>query len=336
MAATIIDMTRDGREGSASRAALDRLTEVQLTDTYWVVTTNGVTDGAADAMMAGGLPRMGDPHPSVPRARVMGLHPTQVPGRIDYWKVAVTYGTEFLEDADVDIDFEMHRVPVEGGTSVVRGGSSSSSANAGPNGAPPAPGAGVVNGVLKWGTPITNSAGEAYVPVPEDDEAYLVIRISRNESVISLDNFKKYTNSLNWQQFLGGDTRQWLMMVRGRPIPNNTAKLWRVEYIVKFKKATWDVQQLDHGRYYRANPGAAPGAMGALIPFKNDEKNNVLGNLDGKGGALAADKPPVFNRFHRRETVDWNPLGLDQTIANFYSKNNAPPPGDPPIPKVAK
>lgn len=332
MAAVVTGTTRDGREGSASRSNFDLRDEVTLTDVYWVE-TNDANDNADVAMLAAGVPRLGDIHPRINSLRVSRVSAQNVSGRTDRWKVPVLYEQEPAEEPDVDIDFEIHRVPIVGGAQLIAG--PMGTATPAPAGGVPGAG-GALNwqGVANWGVPILNSAGEAFVPVPEDEEAYLVVKIARNEFVRSLNDIKKYNNSLNAKPFLGGAERTWLMMVRGRPITNSIQHRWRIEYVCKFNKLTWDVRLLDHGRYYRAVPGVPP--AGALIPFTDDHKDNVLGNLDGKGGALAAGLPPNWIRLVRKEVLDWTPLGLEATINSLYSPPAPGPKPDPLMKRAAR
>lgn len=310
MAAAVTGLTRDGNEGTFTRAPLELRPDLTLTDTYWVETTDGVNDRADIVMLAGGLPRMGDHHPRIPQLVVVSIVPHEVAGRRDRWRVEITYQPEFHELPDLWIGYDMHRVPVEGGT-LLNGSQNQPAGGAGINGG------GLVNGVLQWGTPVLNSAGEAFVPPPEGERAGLVVKLSRNEQIFDLDGFCKFNDSLNQNVFLGKQPRQWWLAREGRPIPNSLGRWWRMEYVMKFKKETWDIQKLDQGRYYRETPGVPP--AGALIPFKNNEGDNILGNLDGKGGALAAGQAPFWIRWCDKEVLDWSELELEQSIADFYS-----------------
>lgn len=313
MGATVVDITRDGREGSLRCDPLSRRIELELTDVYWVETTSGADNDQIDVMQANGLPRPGDPHPRVAGLIVTGITPSQVSGRTDRWRVAVHYEMEFHEEPDVDVDFELHRVPVEGATAVNRVALNQPSAADGGGGPVQ-----FAQNMLQWGTPVLNSAEEAFVPVPEDEEAYPVLRISRNELIFNLTDVWDYTNTLNKNPWLGKGPLQWWMMRRARPIPNSRAKWWRMDYLIKYSKVGWDLKLLDQGRYYRATPGIPPN--GAMIPFKNDEGDNILGNLDGRGGALAAGVGPTWLHFRRKEVVDWGVLQLEATIEAFYSQ----------------
>ena len=142
--------------------------------------------------------------------------------------------------------------------------------------------------------------------------AYMVLNVERNEEVKKIDDLTKYVNSLNKGNFMGFAEKTWHMMVRGRPIPNHRDKLWRVSYAIRYNARGWDLRLLDHGRY-------SLDANKSKIPFKNDEGDNVLGNLDGFGGALAAGKPPKFRQFVRKPVVAWGPLRIPRTIEKFYS-----------------
>ena len=159
MAATVTGATRDGREGSASRSNFDLRDEVTLTDVYWVE-TNDANDNADVAMLAAGVPRLGDIHPRINSLRVSRVSAQNVSGRTDRWKVPVLYEQEPAEEPDVDIDFEIHRVPIVGGAQLI----------AGPMGtATPAPAGGVARSrpATRWRWPGWRAGGApAAAPAP--------------------------------------------------------------------------------------------------------------------------------------------------------------------------
>jgi hypothetical protein len=74
-------------------------------------------------------------------------------------------------------------------------------------------------------------------------------------------------------------------------------RCWRVDYTLAYKKTDWRLKKLDVGWHYIDD--------GKLIPFKDEDGNNILGSLDGSGGQAEDRLNPAIRAHKEFESVNF-------------------------------
>lgn len=303
MSATVLGINRGSAEGEVSRRGTERRTE-QIRTLVYEVEVGSKSEGLDTVLSALGLPKIGDVYNYMGQIysdlKCRKLSAKQREELPILWDVTATFEPDIEEEAEVEIDFEIIRVPIVGSHSAVT--STYSPGLAGTGGLQ-------LSGVEKYTVPVQNSAGQPPPIPPEGDEGCMILRVSRNEFVRELEGFARLNNSVNAQPFMGAKPRQWRMFVSAKPIQNHFQNKWRVSYTCHYRRKTWDFEMLDEGTAYLN--------AGVLTPNKDAEGNIVTKNLDGAGGLLAAGAERVFLRYQWLRPELWP--DLEQTVNRYYS-----------------
>jgi hypothetical protein len=161
-------------------------------------------------------------------------------------------------------------------------------------------------------TPILNSAGDPYDPLPEEDAQVEVLTITRWEKTIDNDKLRRYAGATNSKVFAGGAEGAALMMpIKRRRQYENGQFLWQVTYQIKFAPPhipwLWDHRLVDQG--FRELKD------GKRIPiWKNGQQVTAPELLDGAGRPLPdseVSKGVFSQRFYTRRRMDFGPLNLE-------------------------
>lgn len=157
------------------------------------------------------------------------------------------------------------------------------------------------------GSPILNSANEAFDPPPTTTEELLILNYSRN--VISIDPVarvgqKNKTNSLTWFGFDPNVAKlaDWNANLQFE----NNVSFWRETFVIKIAKRDyfWWFNPLDQG-FFRIVGGERQ-----LILDSAGRALQAPTLLDGTGGELPVGDDPVFLSFVILGSFDFNTLNL--------------------------
>jgi hypothetical protein len=304
------------------------------------VETNNAHDDKNIVLAANGIPGMYLPYISGTTtdfgARVIDQEAVQDPRSRLFWRVTVTYSSQFerienpfLEPPDIDFDSENYKEPLPGIPSQFsRPGFTLSTppddpeelaTQASPN-----------QNLIHWGKGILNSAGHPYNPPAEQEASRPVVRYTRNEASFTVAFKIQYENSVNNAAWNGLTDRQaWLRSIRA------TAQVWkstdfstadvtyyRVTYEFVLKQETWDLQLLDYGPYYLdwSSGGIAQGTTPTRYDFTTNTGAPRMGLLDNSdsdrpGRKLAENGTPCFNRYPTRRQTNFADINISLNLA---------------------
>lgn len=189
------------------------------------------------------------------------------------------------------------------------------------------------------GNPYLNSAGMPFTPAPQDDTAYHVLVIERNELSWSRANAQKWSFSVNSDIFLGAPpgTAQ-STPPKAKQDYFGRKMFWKVIYRIRFKPDTvipglgglvggvvkddidtWQATYLDQGLYQKAGQGTGIGGAAAhiyfhqpvpILRFGHQVSQPVL--LDGNGRPAKPGPdgkiPPTWLKFRNRQSITFNDI----------------------------
>lgn len=162
---------------------------------------------------------------------------------------------------------------------------------------------------------MVNSAGEAYDPVPTEDEVdLLLINITRwRTPFFSLSAYFDLQNGVNQNAFTFGDlsiparhckVRLRMSETRIHTSPNSSQVEYRQEdLLLVVHPLSWDLTALDFGTFYKDG-----GATKRFIEDGSDAKE--FGLLDGNGGKKADNATEVYNFWKSRKQIPFTFLNL--------------------------
>jgi hypothetical protein len=305
------------KELVAARSAVESMSQLELKRRY-LVEVDSKHDGPLIVMNAPLLPQLYEAWQTgseiIPEARVVSREPKQSDRSPFVWFVDVTYSTDSelspnstsptTELPQITLDFEQYREVIPGEIDQIGGGQNSPED--------------MKNGIIVWKSGIRNSAGEAYVPFPEREAARPVVTYQRNELNTTVAVCEKFINSVNKTTWSGLQPRQALLRgIRAQSqymkIGSSDIVYYSVEYVFVLKRESWDLQLLDHGRYYlKYNQNNNDYSR---IPFTNEDKTPRLGLLDHSdaqkpGQRLGDNATAQFNRYRIYKEEDFNELGI--------------------------
>lgn len=162
--------------------------------------------------------------------------------------------------------------------------------------------------------PIANSAGERFDPLPQIEEAHMVIEIRRNEMTFDAAQAADLLNTVNADHVWGLNLRQALMKnIGGQRINWNGYVLWEKHYEVHVKES-WKLELLDHGLNQGfPSPGETdPNQWLTRITDKWGVPVETPVNLDGQGRPLPPGQDAVFRKFDIYEERSWAQLDLPE------------------------
>ena len=308
MAVTKVERLTEGEDSTQ--------TGTGWTDTIvWLVTVDDVEDTSreAAAASAGGtsIPSIGDEHPADSNSKATSIKPARYKDRL-HWKVSVDYKTSNVhgsmsghsgdqaenplnDPVEVNWDTEFVTEPItraldSTGSTVV---------------------------------PVLNSALDPFDPPAEEEMAYPVVTIVRNEA--SFPTFgADYVNTINSAAttIAGLPVKKWQAKIRQLTpsrAERNGVRYWQVTYRILFKLKDllgndddWTRHFLDQG----CNHWLAGVGVGQKIRIKGDDGKEVREpqRLDGSGTVLpsnTAQEDSVWRDFITNRIRSFTPLNLD-------------------------
>lgn len=273
----------------------------------FVVETDDADIGPREVSFHEDLPILGAAHPESAQCRVINrrAQPMSGDGR-RLWSVELTYSNKHddpenpedpeeadleFESPEVEFGFENRRIACPGTAKPM-----SMSQGA---------------GFLAAG--IVNSAGEPFDPPPEKDDGLPFLRITRNEIVLNTLQLMLFENSLNADAIFGAAPLTLKMTgIGARRVYKKGFRYWRVSYTMTYNRDTWELQLLDHGRYYR---DAANGNSITSFVTDDDPPQPRIGLLDGNGDRLNDADDPVFLSFPIYQRMPYVLLNLGAILA---------------------
>lgn len=173
------------------------------------------------------------------------------------------------------------------------------------------------------GRPIANSAGWAYDPAPEVDDARSILVFVRNEAAFSDKLAKQFANAVNNDEFGGHPAGDVLCKpITAQHLWEGEFEYYKTSYRFHFKEGRyheseyiggWIKEGLDYGPFYKGEPSGFPPERKTIVAGDKDGVP-VMVNLNGSGGLLADDADPVFNRFELHRQVSFALLQIPSYI----------------------
>ncbi len=255
------------------------LTESTIEE-QWRVVMDAATDLAPAVLVATGLPRVGNQHPTATNLRVESVNPQQDPDHPRVWVVRVRYANNvgsldppndnpLLRPSQVSYDYIESEEPIYTDIN---------------------------------GNAIASSAREPFDPPPTIDVLDPVVVIERNEADFNFAQAFDYTGAVNTDTFFGAAAGKALMhkITATSGFENNIA-FWRVRYEIRFRDDGWAKKILDHGYL------ALSGGKQVRIKDDNGRDKPVTTYLNGSGVAATT---PTFLSFTVRKQRNFAPLNL--------------------------
>jgi len=152
--------------------------------------------------------------------------------------------------------------------------------------------------------PIRNSAGHLMEPI-QDEETILILNVARPEIIFNPLIILAFTGATNTDTWLGCTPGQVkCRKIRAQGKIDNNFFYWYVSYQFAFRERKWWSEVLDCGPFYLAN--------GFKMPNMDDAGNLIDGPvlLDGNGGKLADNAPPVYKKYLLKVGQPFRNLGL--------------------------
>ena len=162
---------------------------------------------------------------------------------------------------------------------------------------------------VKTGKVVTNSAGDAFDPPAEKDDALQTLTITRNESNYDAKRARRFINAINADPFLGEPPKTWrITNIDASEHSEQGLTFYEVAYELVFKEATWTKELLDIGfREFNTSgfydPVTGKYELKAIRPPGSQERVDAPHLLNGAGVALAVGADGKFlkvNAYHER------------------------------------
>jgi hypothetical protein len=129
------------------------------------------------------------------------------------------------------------------------------------------------------GNPFDNSANYVYpngIPLTRTLTKYEFEQFE--PATTEIDTIADRNETVNASTFNGRDAKTLRLQVKKATIGYYYGyRVWRVSYALTYKPDTWQIKVADVGPWYLDS--------GNRIPFKDNEDNRIIGNLDGSGAA---------------------------------------------------
>lgn len=159
------------------------------------------------------------------------------------------------------------------------------------------------------GSPIVNSAGQPFDPLPEIEDDRTVIVFSRNVASFAVDLADQYKGSVNSDTWYGKPAGHWKIIGWTSDEQFEGGQSYFAETIeAEYNRDGWDLVVLDKGRYERNEEGD-------LVPIEDGNGQAVNDDvlLDGEGHQLDPDGEVagVFLTFSRYPRLPFGSLGLE-------------------------
>lgn len=295
MAATVIGRRAEGRGGEERDDYTGEIREI------YRVRTNDRKDGVLTVLSAPGLPQMFAPYVTTNEfhfgLRCNGRRATQVDGSPWEWDVECSFATLARDEEEQNPNPTLRPPEVSFGVEIERYSPS-----------PGVPVQAVPNAdAIMFDDFFGNSAGMPFEPQPEIDRGIPYLTIVVNRLTVDPQQIFTYSNSVNSDFFMGAEPRT--LKMDGANVSRqyeNGLKFWSIEWRMKYRFETWDLQLLDIGPYYLSGSNR--------IPFLDDHKNSRMGLLDGAGAALGANADAVFRRWEVYRKLPFGALGIERIL----------------------
>ncbi len=159
--------------------------------------------------------------------------------------------------------------------------------------------------------PITNAAGDRFVPPPTVTRSFRTVTLEKNERLFASDFTHGFENTVNEFTWYGYAPKTVLCKVITADADfEGRWDFWRVTYLFWIRKDTWILKLLNEGPNYYTAP--VPDG-GKLTRFKDETTSGGLGSvrpLAADGTALAQGAAPVWLEFNRYALRNFALLGL--------------------------
>lgn len=196
------------------------------------VQTTSITDDAAVAGSATGVPRLGDPYVTNTSmdvgARVRSVSPQQSGETPFLWVVTVEYSSAVTDPLRQNADPILRPAQVEWDANKYQ----------------------KVVEIDLLGRPMKNSAGGWFDPPVEIDDTRLTLTITRAEADFNALVAFAYNDAINLDVFFGGAATCWKCQgIKARSAYENGAAFWWVTYPFEFRVEGWRKQMVDKGTW---------------------------------------------------------------------------------------
>lgn len=270
-------------------ADVDSERKQNTTRTYLVI-TDDPRDDSHTVRGDGRLPRIGDVYfgglGADSRLRVARKTAKQRSGTRTVWEVTVVYDTNTPQLEDEGSVFDL-RPPPSFSTVIVN----------------------VIADKDKDGDAIVNSAGDAFDPPVEDEDAHMVVRFRRYYPLSAENDIRdkcaEFTTAVNSSPWYGAGSREWKCnSITANPEAVGDEQFYAVDFEFEHNPDSWDLSILDQG-YRRLETGVR---LQIVDDNGSPPAQPVL--LDGSGEVLDPADDPVFLTFRRRREKDFDLLGI--------------------------